>query len=182
MGEGDALGVRTVSTFLCDLVFFSPILWSPQVQYNWLIIMHCLFPCIATTWIHWSVCITIDPLHVCGNAANLEDRTIRFFYRRENFFYFVLQIGCIPTNVQGVYMLSPLWIAVRVSITDRTLAFWLEGSQLKQSNSILNICDQQWCHYQIMMTWSPVSVSVFSHRRQFNKTWRDERSVNVAAQ
>ena len=44
-----------------------------------------------------------DPLHVHGNAANLEDRTIRFFYRSENFFCFVLQIGCIPTDVQGVY-------------------------------------------------------------------------------
>ena len=39
----------------------------------------------------------------CGNAANLEYRTIRFVYRRENFFCFVLQIGCIPTDVQGVY-------------------------------------------------------------------------------
>ena len=37
-----------------------------------------------------------DPLHVRGNAANLEGRTIRFFYRSENFFCFVLQIGCIP--------------------------------------------------------------------------------------
>ena len=49
--------------------------------------------------------IEIDPLHVCGNAANLEDKT-RFFYRSENFFCFVLQIGCIPTDVQGVYFAS----------------------------------------------------------------------------
>ena len=41
--------------------------------------------------------------HVCENAANLEYRT-RFFYRSENFFCFVLQIGCIPTDVQGVYI------------------------------------------------------------------------------
>ena len=27
-------------------------------------------------------CFSIDPLHVRGNAANLEDRTIRFFYMR----------------------------------------------------------------------------------------------------
>ena len=35
----------------------------------------------------------IDPLHVCGNEANLEYRTIRIFYRSKNFFCFVLQIG-----------------------------------------------------------------------------------------
>ena len=42
---------------------------------------------------------TIDPLHICGNAANLEYRTI---IKSENLFCFVLQIGCIPTDVQGV--------------------------------------------------------------------------------
>ena len=46
---------------------------------------------------------TIDLLHVWGNAAKLEYRTIRLFYRSDNFFCFVLQIGCIPTDVQGVY-------------------------------------------------------------------------------
>ena len=49
--------------------------------------------------------LSIDPLHVCGNAANLEYRTIRLFYRSENFFCFVLQFGCIPTDVKGVYIL-----------------------------------------------------------------------------
>ena len=39
---------------------------------------------------------TIDPLRIGGNAANLE-------YRSKNFFWFVLQIGCIPTDVHGVY-------------------------------------------------------------------------------
>ena len=48
---------------------------------------------------------SLDPLHVSGNAANLKYRAIRFFYRSENFFCFVLQIGCIPTDVQGVYTL-----------------------------------------------------------------------------
>ena len=51
---------------------------------------------------------TIDPFHVSGNAANLEYRTIRFFYKSENFFCFVLQIGCIPTVVEGVYGLLSL--------------------------------------------------------------------------
>ena len=32
-------------------------------------------------------------------AANMEYRTIRFFYRSENLFCFVLQIGCIPRRV-----------------------------------------------------------------------------------
>ena len=45
----------------------------------------------------------VDPLRVCGNAANLEYRTIRCFSRNENFFSFVLQIGCILTDVKGVY-------------------------------------------------------------------------------
>ena len=52
---------------------------------------------------------TIDPLHICGNAANLEYRTIRFFYRSENFFCFVLQIGCIPTDMQGVCAKQIAW-------------------------------------------------------------------------
>ena len=47
--------------------------------------------------------VTIDPLHFCRNAANLEYRTIRFLYRSDNLFCFVLQIDCIPTAVQGVY-------------------------------------------------------------------------------
>ena len=42
-----------------------------------------------------------NPLHVRGKAANLEDRTIRFFYRSENLFCFVLQIGCIPMMCKG---------------------------------------------------------------------------------
>ena len=41
------------------------------------------------------------PLPVCGNVANLEYRTIRFFYRSDNFFCFVLQIGCIPTDCKA---------------------------------------------------------------------------------
>ena len=45
----------------------------------------------------------IDPFHVCGNAAKLEYRTIRLFYRSANFLCFVLQFGCIPTDVKGVY-------------------------------------------------------------------------------
>ena len=50
----------------------------------------------------FEIYLSVDPLHVCGNAVNLEYRTIRFFYRSEMFFCFVLQIGCIPTDVQGV--------------------------------------------------------------------------------
>ena len=54
--------------------------------------------------------------HVCKKyEENLSDlfsyfyrplavyRTIRFFYRSENLFCFVLKIGCISTDVQGVY-------------------------------------------------------------------------------
>ena len=44
---------------------------------------------------------SIDPLHVRGNAANLEDRTILFLHENRiliprSDFFFVLQIGCIP--------------------------------------------------------------------------------------
>ena len=48
---------------------------------------------------------TIDPLHVGGNATNLE-------YRSKNFFWFVLQIGCIPTDVHGVY--RGLWFCMKI--------------------------------------------------------------------
>ena len=44
----------------------------------------------------------IDPLYICSNAANLDTEQY-FFYRSENFFCIVLQIGCIPTDVKGVY-------------------------------------------------------------------------------
>ena len=47
----------------------------------------------------------MDPLHVCGNAANLENRTKIFFYRSENFFSFVLQIGCIPIDFKSIVFL-----------------------------------------------------------------------------
>ena len=63
----------------------------------------------------WKGCITgktkcaLRHAEICAlksevkTPCNLEYRTIRFFYRSENLFCFVLQIGCIPTDVQGVY-------------------------------------------------------------------------------
>ena len=45
-----------------------------------------------------------DPLHVCGNAANLEDKTKEIFASVKNSYCSVLQIGCIPTDMQGVYL------------------------------------------------------------------------------
>ena len=45
----------------------------------------------------------IEPLHVCENAANLEDKTKEIFTAVKIFYCSVLQIGCIPTDVQGVY-------------------------------------------------------------------------------
>ena len=50
----------------------------------------------------------IDPLHTCGNAANLEDKTKEIFASVKNYYCSVLQIGCIPTDVQGVYTSRPL--------------------------------------------------------------------------
>ena len=46
------------------------------------------------TWQTFFFLTSIDPLQY---------RTIRFFYRSENLFCFVLKIGCISTDVQGVY-------------------------------------------------------------------------------
>ena len=68
---------------------------------NWLLLQ---IPFFKTNF--W---ITIDPFHVCGNAAKLEYRTIRFFYRSENSLCFVFQFGCIRTDVKGVYS----WEALR---------------------------------------------------------------------
>ena len=45
----------------------------------------------------------IDPFHVCGNAANLEDKTKEIFASVKQSYCSVLQIGCIPTDVKGVY-------------------------------------------------------------------------------
>ena len=41
----------------------------------------------------------IDPLHIHGNAANLEDRTIRFLYMRIELNS--QKIGCIPMMRKG---------------------------------------------------------------------------------
>ena len=46
---------------------------------------------------------SIDPLHVCGNAAKLEDKTKEIFASVKQSYCSVLQIGCIPTDVKGVY-------------------------------------------------------------------------------
>ena len=46
---------------------------------------------------------SIDPFHVCGNAANLEYKTKWIFASVKQSYCPVLQIGCIPTDVQGVY-------------------------------------------------------------------------------
>ena len=74
----------------------------------------------------------IDPLHVCGNAVNLEYRTIRFLYRSDNFFCFVLQIGCIPSDVQGGYRLqaSPRALRFRVLYT-------INGGKMGTARSVL---------------------------------------------
>ena len=48
--------------------------------------------------------IHLDPLHVCGNAANLEDKTKEIFASVKKSCS-VLQIGCIPTDLQGVYLM-----------------------------------------------------------------------------
>ena len=45
----------------------------------------------------------IDPLHRCGNAVNLEDKTKQIVASVKKSYCSVLQIGCIPTEVQGVY-------------------------------------------------------------------------------
>ena len=47
--------------------------------------------------------ISIDPFHVCGNAAKLEDKTKEIFASVKQSYCSVLQIGCIPTDVKGVY-------------------------------------------------------------------------------
>ena len=49
----------------------------------------------------WS--LFIDPFHVCGNAAKLEDKTNDIFASVKKSYCSVLQIGCIPTDVKGVY-------------------------------------------------------------------------------
>ena len=43
----------------------------------------------------------IDPLHVCGNAAKLEDKTKEMFASVKQSYCSVLQFGSIPTDVKG---------------------------------------------------------------------------------
>ena len=50
--------------------------------------------------------IIIDPFHVCGNAAKLEDKTKEIFASVKQSYCSVLQFGCIPIDVKGVYTFS----------------------------------------------------------------------------
>ena len=86
-------------------------------------------PCqsILETPLPCGMCDTvIDPLHVCGNAANLEDKTKEIFASVKKSYCSVLQIGCIPTDMQGVYrttdslnfvpmLLLEIWVHVKSS-------------------------------------------------------------------
>ena len=46
----------------------------------------------------------INPFHICGNAAKLEDKTKGIFASvKQSYCSVQLQIGCIPTDVKGVY-------------------------------------------------------------------------------
>ena len=46
----------------------------------------------------------IDPFHVCGNAAKLEDKTKEILASVKQSYCSVLQFGCIPTDVKWVYV------------------------------------------------------------------------------
>ena len=58
--------------------------------------------CINTYYMLLNGQSPIDPLHVCGNAAKLEDKTKEISTSVKKSCS-VLLIGCIPTDVQGVY-------------------------------------------------------------------------------
>ena len=68
----------------------------------------------------------IDPLHVCGNAANLEYKTKEMFASVKKYLGSILQIGCIPTDVQGVYFPnSKDLLAVIIVVTSNGLVQFL---------------------------------------------------------
>ena len=56
------------------------------------------------------------PLVRHGNAANLEDKTKENFASVKKSYCSVLQIGCIPTDVQGVYIFYYCVIVIIVII------------------------------------------------------------------
>ena len=57
----------------------------------------------------------------CVNAANLEDKTKEIVTSVKKSYCSVLQIGCIPTDMQGIYTsLSDLTWASMFQITRRT--------------------------------------------------------------
>ena len=58
---------------------------------------------------HLIHCI-IDPFHVCENAAKLEDKTKEICASVKTAYCSVLQFGCIPTEVKGVYLYPHLAI------------------------------------------------------------------------
>ena len=53
----------------------------------------------------------IDPFHVCGNAAKLEDKTKEMLASVKQSYCSVLQFDCIPTDVKGVYNVLQPFVA-----------------------------------------------------------------------
>ena len=81
----------------------------------------------------YAIYAILDPLHVCGNAANLEDRTIRFFYMRidlnsqkRKFILFCPPDWLHSHDVQGVYSVGALQFNPQTNTTYLSL--------------ILNVC------------------------------------------
>ena len=66
----------------------------------------------------------IDPFHICGNAAKLEDKTKEMFTSVKQSYCSVLQFDCIPTDVKGVY---------------RYVLIYIKGSNFFANSCIYNI-------------------------------------------
>ena len=83
-------------------VQLNPIVRLPRACFNreWKLVQ--IFMFLYSCFILILVVQRIDPLHVRGNAANLEDKTKEIFASVKKSYCSVLQIGCIPTDVQGV--------------------------------------------------------------------------------
>ena len=59
-------------------------------------VRHTSFACVSLLVVLCTPEQIIDPLYVCGNAANLEDRTIRFFTNAKIYFALSSRLAAFP--------------------------------------------------------------------------------------
>ena len=95
----------------------------------------------------------IDPLHVCGNAANLEYRTIRFFYRS--------RLAAFPQTCKRGLLQHVVWFSSFIHWCCNISSFLTTLSSVQRTNTYDCIKNRE----AILHFFFPVVLSCTSRRR-----------------